>query len=266
MTTIKPDDNPVNKTNILGIGISAVTMESTIQQISAWIENHDQQYVCITNVYSIMLTQRDPTLQKIFNRAGMATPDGMPLVWLSHLHGKKNVQRVYGPDLLLAVCERSKVTQWRHYFYGGAPGVAELLSQRLKEKYPHLNIVGCDTPPFRPLTEEEDQAAIEKINASGAHIVWVGMSTPKQDRWMSAHLGKITTPVMIGVGAAFDFHAGIKPQAPRWMQRNGLEWLFRLYSEPRRLWRRYLISNPAFIFHSFLQLTGLRKYPMDELE
>ena len=167
------------------------------------------------------------------------------------------------PDLLLAACERSLTTGWKHYFFGGGPGVAELLAARLTEKFSGLVVAGFDTPPFRPLTPQEDQIAVERINRSGADIVWVGLSTPKQEFWMAEHLGKVKAPVMIGVGAAFDFHAGLKKQAPCWMQRSGLEWFFRLATEPRRLWKRYLINNPLFAFLVFLQLTGLKKFPID---
>ena len=210
-----------------------------------------------------MECQRDKKLKQVLNHAGMVTPDGVPLVWLCRLQGHKNTRRVYGPDLLLAACERSLTTGWKHYFYGGAPGVAEKLIANLEKRFPGLPVAGFDTPPFRPLTPEEDRAAVEQINASGADIVWVGLGAPKQEYWMAEHLGKVNAPVMIGVGAAFDFHAGVKKQAPRWMQRSGLEWLFRLATEPRRLWKRYLINNPLFIILAILQLTGLKKFPTE---
>lgn len=251
------------RANILGIGISAINMDLALTQVSDWITQGDSQYICITGVHGVMESQRDPALQRIHNQAGMVTPDGMPMVWLSQLQGYKHVRRVYGPDFMLAVCEHSLTTGWKHYFYGGAPGVAELLAQCLRQRFPGLIVAGCDTPPFRPLTPEEDQIAIQKMNDSGADIVWVGLSTPKQERWMASHLGKLTSPVMIGVGAAFDFHTGLKKQAPRWMQAIGMEWLFRLMTEPKRLWKRYLINNPRFLFLVFLQWLGLKKYPLD---
>ncbi len=249
--------------NILGVNISTINMGQALSTINAWIENKKNNYICVTGVHGVMELQRSPRLRQIHNHAGLVTPDGMPLVWLSRLHGCKNTRRVYGPDLLLAVCQRSPVNGWKHYFYGGAPGVAEQLASRLTEKFPGLAVAGCDTPPFRPLTPEEDLTAVNKINDSHADIVWVGLSTPKQEIWMAEHLGKVTAPVMIGVGAAFDFHAGVKKQAPHWMQRSGLEWLFRLATEPRRLWKRYLINNPLFMGLIFLQLTGLKKFPTD---
>ena len=155
--------------------------------------------------------------------------------------------RVYGPDLVLATCQRSLTTGYRHFFYGGNDGVADLLAKRLTQKFPGLVVTGTYTPPFRPLTPEEDAEVVARINAASPEIVWVGLSTPKQEYWMAEHVGRINAPVMIGVGAAFDFHAGLKKQAPVWMRHSGLEWLFRLASEPRRLWKRYLVNNPAFI-------------------
>ncbi len=250
-------------TNILGVNVSTTNLEQAVSSIFVWIENKTETFICVTNVHVIMECKRDQKLKHILNHAGMVTPDGMPLVWLCRLHGYKNTQRVYGPDLLLAACERSLSTGWQHYFYGGAPGVAEKLIENLKQRFPALQIAGCDPPPFRPLTLEEDQAAVEKINSSRADIVWVGLGAPKQEFWMAEHLGKINAPVMVGVGAAFDFHAGLKKQAPRWMQRSGLEWLFRLATEPRRLWKRYLINNPLFVLLVLLQLTGLKKFPTD---
>jgi N-acetylglucosaminyldiphosphoundecaprenol N-acetyl-beta-D-mannosaminyltransferase len=193
----------------------------------------------------------------------MVTPDGVPLVWASHWLGHREVSRVYGPDLLMAACERSLQSGWSHYFYGGADGVPEKLGSNLRVRFPGIKIAGMESPPFRKLSPEEDQAAVERINASGADILWVGLGAPKQEYWMAEHLGKIKAPVMIGVGAAFDFHAGVKKQAPLWMRRNGLEWVFRLASEPRRLWKRYLVNNPRFLWNVFLQLSGLKKYPLE---
>jgi N-acetylglucosaminyldiphosphoundecaprenol N-acetyl-beta-D-mannosaminyltransferase len=254
---------PLTRVNILGIGVSAIHMNLALAQIGEWVARRERQYVCITNVHVIMESRRSPDLRRALNRAGMVTPDGMPLVWLSRLRGFSQVQRVYGPDLLLEACQRSLATGWGHYFYGGGPGVAETLAVRLSKRFPGLKLCGCESPPFRPLTEAEDQSDVERINASGADLLWVGLGAPKQELWMASHLGRVTVPVMLGVGAAFDFHAGLKSQAPRWLQRAGLEWLFRLASEPRRLWRRYLVNNPAFLLLAALQLAGLKKYPLD---
>jgi N-acetylglucosaminyldiphosphoundecaprenol N-acetyl-beta-D-mannosaminyltransferase len=252
------------RVNILGVGISAITMQTALAVIDGWIARREPHYVCVATVHGVMECQRDPALRRIYNRSGLTTPDGMPLVWLSRLSGFPSVERVYGPDLLLALCEHGLDRGYRHFFYGGGPGVAEALAARLRARFPGLQIVGTYTPPFRPLTPAEDAAVVATINAAGPDIVWVGLSTPKQDRWMAEHVGRLTAPVLIGVGAAFDFHSGRKRQAPRWMQRSGLEWLFRLSQEPRRLWRRYLIYNPLFVALVLLQWSGLRRYSLGE--
>jgi N-acetylglucosaminyldiphosphoundecaprenol N-acetyl-beta-D-mannosaminyltransferase len=231
-------------------------MEIVLRTIEDWISRREPHYVCVTPVHAVMESQRDKELRRIHNAAGLVTPDGMPLVWLSRLMGFPNVERVYGPDLTLAMCERSIKPRYQHFFYGGGPGVAEKLVLRLRSRFPGLKVCGTYSPPFRPLTLEEDRAIVAEINATKPDIVWVGISTPKQQYWMAEHVGQLSAPVLIGVGAAFDFHAGIKRQAPRWMQKIGLEWLFRLLSEPRRLWRRYLIDNPWFLWLMLLQALG----------
>lgn len=236
------------RADILGVSVSAINTIQAIQAIDRWICQREQHYVCVTGVHGIMESQRDAKLKQIHNSAGLVTPDGMPLVWLSRLQGLSWVERVYGPDLMLAVCQHSLVAKYRHYFYGGDQGVAETMVSRLRQQFPGLQVAGSWSPPFRALTHDEDEEAVRLINLTEPDIVWVGLSTPKQEYWMHEHLGRLTAPVMVGVGAAFDFHAGVKKQAPRWMQRSGLEWSFRLMSEPRRLWRRYLINNPAFLW------------------
>jgi N-acetylglucosaminyldiphosphoundecaprenol N-acetyl-beta-D-mannosaminyltransferase len=205
-----------------------------------------------------MESQEDAGLRAIHDAAGLVTPDGMPLVWLGRLAGWRHVRRVYGPDLMLALCERSVTAGYRHFFYGATTSVLERLERRLVARYPGLHIVGRYAPPFRPLTGPEDDAVTRAINESSPDIVWVGLSTPKQERWMAEHVGRLDVPALIGVGAAFDFHAGVKRQAPRWMQRSGLEWVFRLGTEPRRLWRRYLRNNPRFVIQVLRQLTSRR--------
>jgi N-acetylglucosaminyldiphosphoundecaprenol N-acetyl-beta-D-mannosaminyltransferase len=249
--------------NILGVKVNAIDLSMTVTTIEDWIKKHDPNYVCVTPAHGIMECQRDAQLRSVFNRSGLTTPDGMAIVWLVKLWGYPQVSRVYGPDLMHAVCERSEQTGWKHFFYGGTPGVADRLVDRMQAGYPGLLVAGKYTPPFRPLTPQEDGAVTNQIHASNADIVWVGISTPKQERWMAEHVGRVGAPVLIGVGAAFDFLAGTKKQAPRWIQRSGLEWLFRLASEPRRLWRRYL-EYPRFVLLAFAQFMGIKRFSLDE--
>lgn len=253
----------IQRVNILGVGVSAIHMEQALTSIDQWIATQERRFVCVTGVHGIMESQREESLRLIHNQAGLVTPDGMPLVWLSRWNGTPNTDRVYGPDLMKAVCQESLLKGYRHFLYGGAEGVPEKLEERLQQQFPGLNVVGTYSPPFRSLTPEEDAHIVQMINDQQPDIVWVGLSTPKQERWMAGHRSQIQAPVLIGVGAAFDFHAELKPQAPGWMQRNALEWLFRLVTEPKRLWRRYLINNPAFLLAIVLQFIGLKKYGLD---
>lgn len=246
--------------NILGVGVSVLNMERALATLAGWVERGERHYVCVSNVHSLIECQDDPELRRIHNEAGMVTPDGMPLVWLLRSAGHREARRVYGPDLLLAVFGEPSMAGYRHYFYGGAEGVAERLAARLRERFPACQIVGTECPPFRPLTPEEDAQVVERINAARPDIVWVGLGMPKQERWIAEHHRRIEAAALIGVGAAFDFLSGAKRQAPLWMQHNGLEWLFRLATEPRRLWRRYLVYNPRFIYLVALQRLGLRRF------
>ena len=232
---------------VLGVGVSPVTPARAVSTIDEWIRSGRREYVCVSGVHGVMECQRDGDLKRIHNDAGLVVPDGMPLVWVSKARGHHDVSRVYGPDLMLKVCEEGLARGWRHYLYGGAEGVPQLLQESLSGRYPGIRFVGAWSPPFRPLSDEEADGVADDINRSGADIVWVGLSTPKQERWMDRFRARLDAPALIGVGAAFDFHAGLKPQAPGWMQRSGLEWLFRLLSEPRRLGPRYLRNNPAFV-------------------
>ena len=231
--------------DVLGVQVSAIDIPTAIDEIGRWIEQREQHYVCVTGVHGVMESQSDAELLDIHNRSGLTTPDGMPMVWAGKWAGLP-IQRVYGPDLMLALCERAVEFGWTSYFYGGAEGVPERLAQELTARFPGLRIAGTYSPPFRPLTPAEDIEIVERINAAAPDLVYVGLSTPKQERWMAAHVGLLQAPALLGVGAAFDIHAGTLRQAPRWMQRSGTEWLFRLAVEPRRLWRRYLSNNPRF--------------------
>ncbi len=251
----------IPRVNVLGVGISAINMAQALQTIKEWVSNSKQHFICVRDVHGVVECQRDETLRRIHSAAGLVTPDGMPLVWLCYLKGFRGVERVYGPDLMLAVCNDSTTRRFRHFLYGGTPMAIERLNQNLQQRFPTINIVGTYSPPFRPLSPEEDTQVVQLINATNPQIIWIGLSTPKQEYWMANHLGRLTAPVMIGVGAAFDFNASKKKQAPRWMQRSGLEWLFRLGSEPRRLWRRYLIDNPLFVLLVLAQALGFKHFP-----
>lgn len=236
----------IPRVDVLGVGVSAINMQMAVAEIERWIGAGEQHYVCVTGVHGVMESQRDPALKEIHNRSGLTTPDGMPMVWAGKKAGAADITRVYGPDLMLEVLALAAERGWRSFFYGAGPGVAEQLAARLSARYPGLQVAGTLSPPFRPLTAAEDEEVVAMINAADTDLLWVGLSTPKQERWMAAHVGRVRAPVLLGVGAAFDMHAGLLPQAPPWMQRNGLEWLYRLAKEPRRLWRRYLGNNPRF--------------------
>jgi N-acetylglucosaminyldiphosphoundecaprenol N-acetyl-beta-D-mannosaminyltransferase len=207
-----------------------------------------------------MEAQDDPKLKSIFNNALLVTPDGMPMVWMSWLAGKKQVGRVYGPDLMLEVCGLRGV---RHFLYGGSNGTVSLLESKLMERFPGIQIVGTYEPPWRPLNSEEESALKETVQRARPDVFWVGLSTPKQERFMAEYLPKLEVTLMVGVGAAFDFHSGKVKQAPRWMQYAGLEWFFRLCQEPRRLWRRYLRNNPRFVYQVVCQLLGCKKFDLE---
>jgi N-acetylglucosaminyldiphosphoundecaprenol N-acetyl-beta-D-mannosaminyltransferase len=226
---------PHERVDILGVQVSAINMDIALATVEAWIANRESHYVTVTPLHAIIDANEQPELMPMFNGSGMTTPDGMSIVWLLKWRGYRHVSRVYGPDLMLAVCDRSQQQGWKHFLYGGAEGVAGALEAALVKRFPKLQVVGKYTPPFRPLTSEEDAEVKRRIDESGADIVWVGISTPKQERWMVEHCGVVKAPVMFGVGAAFDFLSGRKSQAPRWIQRSGLEWRFRLATEPRRL-------------------------------
>jgi N-acetylglucosaminyldiphosphoundecaprenol N-acetyl-beta-D-mannosaminyltransferase len=248
------------RASILGVLVSAIDLPGALESIAEWVSVRNAHYVTVTPAHAVMDAYRDPELRRIFNASGMTTPDGMAIVWLLRLRGYRNVSRVYGPDLMLETCRAGLGDGYRHFLYGGAEDAAEALAEHLRARFPGLNIVGTHTPPFRNLTEQEDRSVVDQINSARPDIVWVGLSTPKQERWMASHLGRIEAPVLIGVGAAFDFLSGRKPQAPRWMQRGGLEWLFRLATEPRRLWPRYR-QYPLFVVLALAQLLGLKKFP-----
>ena len=253
----------IQRVNVLGVGISVLNLRTALAAIAGAVRDRRQGYICVTGVHGVMEAQKDAVFKDILNQAFLCTPDGMPMVWLGILHGHHDMSRVYGPDLLLEVCAWSETSGCKHFFYGGAEGVAELLKQKLQAKFPKLAVVGTFMPPFRPLNAAEEKDLQAQLRAARPDILWVGLSTPKQEKFMAEFMPKLDVTLMIGVGAAFDFHAGRARQAPRWMQRSGLEWLFRLACEPRRLGKRYLKNNPLFAWKIAGQLSGLKKYPLE---
>ena len=250
----------VPKANVLGVGVHALNMEAAVDAIEAAVAANARGYVCVTGVHGVIEAQRDEKFRAILNRAFLVTPDGMPTVWVGKAQGHRRMERVYGPDLMLEVCRRSVEKGYTHFIFGGNEGVARELAARLRSKFPGIKIVGIFTPPFRPLNCDEEAELIALVESTRPDLFWVGLSTPKQERFMDNYLDRLNVKVMLGVGAAFDIHTGRTRDAPRWMQSSGLHWLFRLLQEPRRLARRYLVNNPLFIYQICLQLLGLRDY------
>jgi len=244
MTTPAPNSLPP-RFQVLKTGISAVTFSGAVDVIAGWISRRDRQYVNVCPADVVLRAYDDPALAAIINASGMAMPDGMPMVWIASRRGLA-VERVYGPDLMLALCRRGVESGWKHYFYGGTPALLDDLISSLTQRVRGLKVAGAWAPPFRSLSPAEETEAAARINAASPDVVWVGIGTPKQDFWMADFRSRLEAPVLIAVGAAFNFHAGYVRQAPRWMMRCGLEWLFRLCMEPRRLWRRYVIGIPRF--------------------
>jgi N-acetylglucosaminyldiphosphoundecaprenol N-acetyl-beta-D-mannosaminyltransferase len=237
----------IARANVLGVGVSAINLAAAVDTIADWIARADKQYVCVTGVHGVMESTRSSDIRRIHNAAGMVTPDGMPLVWLLKKAGYANCGRVCGRDLMIGVFDRGTALGYRHFLYGSTPTTLDRLQASLKARFYTPQIVGAYSPPFRPLTPSEDQASIDAINRSHADILWVGLSTPKQERWMAEHSRRLDAKLLIGVGAAFDFLAGLLKVAPEVLQRSGLEWAFRLAMEPRRLCLRYLRNNPLFL-------------------
>lgn len=264
-------ERPSQRINVLGVGISILNLESVQKKLLDAVNTPGfQGYVTITGVHGVVESQHNEELKKIHNRSFLTTPDGMPMVWLGKWNGHEGMDRVYGPELMLHVMAHTSVSGHSHYFYGGAEGVAQQLEQKLVQRYDGLKVVGTYSPPFRPLNEDEEQALHDELQACKPHFVWVGLSTPKQEKFMHDFLAKYPDLardwphgfVMLGVGAAFDFHSGRVRQAPYWVQRSGFEWLYRTMMDPRRLLPRYMRSNIFFTTRIFPQMMGLKEYPM----
>jgi N-acetylglucosaminyldiphosphoundecaprenol N-acetyl-beta-D-mannosaminyltransferase len=254
----------IQRFNVLGVSVCAMNLSIATQAILEAVRDRRKGYVCVTGVHGVTEAQEDGSFRQILNRAFLNTTDGMPLVWLGkHQIGGSWIERVYGPDLMLELFGATRDGSVRHFFYGGAPGVADELKGKLEARFPGVNICGTYCPPFRPLNADEEAELEMKVREAKPDLIWVGLSTPKQERFMAEYLPKLDATLMLGVGAAFDFHSGRVRQAPRWIQRSGFEWLYRLCSQPRRVARRYLINNPLFLVRIALQLSGLRKFPLD---
>lgn len=237
---------------VLTAPIDVLTWDVALNRIAQWAKNRESRYVCICNVHSVVTAGQDAAFGRVVSEADMATPDGAPVAWMLRKLGHENQQRINGPDLMWKYCEQAALRGESVYLYGGMPETLEILKPRLLAAFPTLQIAGMYSPPFRAATPEEDAADIQRINDSGAGTVWVSLGCPKQEKWMAAHRGKVNG-VMVGVGAAFDYHAGTIQRAPKWMQNAGLEWFHRLCSEPGRLWKRYLVTNTLFVFGAIKQ-------------
>ena len=238
---------------VLGAQIDALPWDAAMNHLLGWAHARESRYVTICNVHVVVSASRDAAYREVIDGSDMATPDGAPVAWMLRRLGFAGQPRISGPDLMWALCERCAAEKLPVYFYGSTESTLAALEVRLRQALPGLVIGGLESPPFQPLTAGEDAAAVGRINTSGAGFVFVGLGCPKQERWMAEHRGRVNA-VMIGVGAAFDFHAGKVTRAPLWMQRAGLEWLHRLASEPGRLWKRYLVTNTLFIMGAAKQL------------
>ncbi|MGB8479619.1 MAG: WecB/TagA/CpsF family glycosyltransferase [Acidobacteriaceae bacterium] len=247
--------------DVLGVKVSAINLKLAVELADQWVTAGNHGYICVTGVHGVMEAQSDSEFRRILNQAFVNTPDGMPMSWIGHLQGFREMNRVYGPDFMTAMCRLSVARGYRNFLYGGKPGVAELLRDTLQRKFPGLQVVGTYTPPFRNLTLEEEEEIFAQVRESRPHILWVGLSTPKQERFMAQYVDCLQIPLLVGVGAAFDYHTGRIRDCSEWIKRAGLQWLHRLMQDPRHLWRRYLRNNPAFLWHIAWQISGLRRYP-----
>ena len=265
--TSEPDINFLQKyADVLGVKVSAVNLSTAVDMADRWIAAEDKGYICVTGVHGVMEAQKDRELLRILNHAFMNIPDGMPMSWVGHSQGLSQMDRVFGPDFMAAMCALSVQRGYRHFLYGGKPEVAELLKETLQRRYPGLRVVGTYTPPFRNLSAEEEDEVLTQVRALKPHILWVGLSTPKQEWFMAQYIGRLEVPLLVGVGAAFDYHTGRIRDCPHWMKRAGLQWFHRLLQDPRRLWKRYLLNIPRFAWSIALQMLKLRRYEPSEAQ
>jgi N-acetylglucosaminyldiphosphoundecaprenol N-acetyl-beta-D-mannosaminyltransferase len=245
---------------ILGVKVHATSMDRALSRIESILAHGDKGYVCVTGVHGIMESQVDSSLKRIINYSILTTPDGRPTVWVGWLRGFFKMRQVTGPDMMLRICALSAEKGYTHFFYGGNTGVVEQLKDSLTQRFPGLNVVGTYTPPFRPLSAEEETELIRTVAKLKPDFFWVGLSTPKQEKFMDQYLSKLDTRLMLGVGAAFDIHTGRIKDAPYWMKLMGVQWLHRIYQDPGRLWKRYLINNPKFVYRITLELLGFARH------
>ena len=251
---------PPRTVDVLGVSVALTDYERTLDWLDDMAEQRRRGYVCVCNVHTVMASREDPELKAALDGSAMNVPDGQPLVWALNALGHSLDERVYGPELMARACARAAVSGRRFYLYGGRnQGALVQLALNLRQRYPGVKIVGGYSPPHRPLTEEERRALAREINHADADVVWAGIGVPKQEKWMAQMRPQLDAAVLIGVGAAFDFHAGLVPQAPTWIQESGLEWAYRLAHEPRRLWRRYARYNPRFVAAFSQQLVARRR-------
>ena len=246
--------------DVLGVDLSAINMNRAIDLAERWIATGKSAYICMTGVHGVMEAQSNAHLRSVLNGAFINAPDGMPMSWVGWLQGHRQMDRVYGPDFMANLCRISVSKGYRHYLYGGQPGVAQGLKAALQKRFPGLQVVGTCTPPFRSLTQDEEAGLLADVWSAKPDILWVGLSTPKQECFMAEYVDRLRVPLLVGVGAAFDFHTGRIEEAPAWMKRAGLQWLHRLLQDPGRLWKRYLLNNPVFVWRITLQLFKLRNY------
>jgi N-acetylglucosaminyldiphosphoundecaprenol N-acetyl-beta-D-mannosaminyltransferase len=244
---------------ILGVRTDAVQISDVVKCMENWIANGPVCHsIAFTGLHGVSEAHKDPRFKMILNDADLVVPDGMPLVWLGRWHGHLIRRRVYGPELMETFC-RETGPRYRHFFYGSTPDVVESLARSLREKF-HIVVAGTFCPPFRDLTKEEDKLVVDRVNGAAPDVLWVGLSTPKQERWMYEHRSRLCVPVVLGVGAAFDLNSGRLRSAPAWMRENGLEWLFRLLVEPRRLWKRYLVMIPSAMWSISLEMVHFKRF------
>ena len=261
----------IPRANVLGVGIHTVNMESALREVNAALDRPGTVgYVTVTGVHGVMESQEDPALQIIHNRSFLSIPDGIPMVWIGRWQGYDHMRQVCGPEFMPTFMAQGIAENRRHFLWGGGDGVVEVLAQKLRERHGGIAIVGTITPPFRPLTDAEEEELLAQILETRPHCFWVGLSTPKQERFMAGFLAKYADRLtsldhgilFFGVGAAFDFQAGLVSEAPRWLRGSGLEWFYRLLTNPKRLAKRYLKNNPRFLWSAICQQSDLQSFPM----